>query len=559
MMKNINEFFKKHKFVVIICFTLVIVTALAFISYKLIINKSSIKKIDEKNYSLKYDISWKIDQKEENKLSLKHSEGADIEINITKLSEEVAYLGIDELIDEIMYNISMQNTSYNLIYNGKENFTKDKYTGYKLLYENDDEQVMVNIYKVSDKLVTAKFVAKSDVFDILLDSVTNILYSFNVKEESFDLQEKIELETSNISFIENKEIDKLYNDTKDYEIANKHYMVNYKIPSIFEVYEIRSDTNTFSLRNDLGEIRVMVSVSNLNMYEYLSKDNKYNIYSEYSMYKEKEEYSDFKENLTKFKSDYDSYIYKNSYYYTKAAKYDENQTLQNYNKLYENAIIVYALDNNHYLEIKIKSEDVPITQKLINSIKINSSKNYSSYIKIEKEDGAIIGRLKQYSEISKKDKINYVTLRVPDKYVEVDKERNIYEERNYKLGYNEKLDISDFEVRYILSSSTVQSQIDTINSVYVTSNYGETNNLKYSGDIILNNKTFKVYDGGYTDLSGILLTNINRNKYYVTKKVLCYELPSKGCLCIDINGNDKKITDDVIKELVDFYYEQKDI
>lgn len=559
MISIIKEFLKKYKLAVIICLAIVLIAVLILVLYKLIFSKSSIKKIDEKNYSLKYDMSWQIDQKEENKVSLKHSEGGGVEINITKLSDDFQYAGIDELIDEIMYNVNMQNGEYNLIYNGKENFTKDKYTGYKLLYENDDEQVMVNIYKVSDKLVTAKFVAKSDVFDILLDSVTNILYSFKVKEESFDLQEKIELETSNISFLENKEIDKLYKDTKDYEIASNHYMVNYKIASVFELYEIRSDTNSFNLRNDLGEISIRVSVQNSNIYDYLSKDNKYSIYSDYSTYKEKEEYSDFKENLTKFKSDYDSYIYKNSYYYTKGTKYDENHNLQNYNKLYENIIIVYALDNNHYLDIHIKSEDVPITEKLINSIKLNSSKNYSSYIKIEKEDGVIIGRLKQYSDISKKEKINYITLKVPDKYVEVDNQRNIYEERNYTFGYNEKLDKPDYEIRYVLSSFSVQSQIDSINSVYVTSNYGDANKLKYSGDIILNDKTFKVFDGGYTDLSGILLTNKNRNKYYVTKKVLCYELPEQGCLCIDINGNDKKITDEVIKDLVDFNYDQKDI
>ena len=56
----------------------------------------------------------------------------------------------------------------------------------------------------------------------------------------------------------------------------------------------------------------------------------------------------------------------------------------------------------------------------------------------------------------------------------------------------------------------------------------------------LNDKSFKVYEGYYTNKSGIMFSNINRNLYRVNGVVLVYELPDKGILMIDIKGNDKE-------------------
>ena len=70
----------------------------------------------------------------------------------------------------------------------------------------------------------------------------------------------------------------------------------------------------------------------------------------------------------------------------------------------------------------------------------------------------------------------------------------------------------------------------------------------------LNGKKFKVYSGGYTNLGGILFTNTNRIRYYINKKVLFYELSNEGYLIIEVNGNGKEISDEILNEVTNFEY-----
>ena len=50
----------------------------------------------------------------------------------------------------------------------------------------------------------------------------------------------------------------------------------------------------------------------------------------------------------------------------------------------------------------------------------------------------------------------------------------------------------------------------------------------------------------------------NKIKYYVSKNVLFYQLSDGGNLFIEITGNGKDITDEIIGELVNFTIEKKD-
>ena len=117
--------------------------------------------------------------------------------------------------------------------------------------------------------------------------------------------------------------------------------------------------------------------------------------------------------------------------------------------------------------------------------------------------------------------------------------------------------IYDYTVHYELTTLSDESVIKTTNSVYIRSTYGESHELTYSGNMTINGKEFKVYDGGYTDISGIMFTNINRKRYYVNKKILFYEMSDKGNLYIEISGNGKDITNEIINELVNFTIEEK--
>ena len=552
MMKKVLEFFKKYKFAIVI---LILGSFLIF----LISNnkKITLKELDESNYYLSYDSTWKIDKKDKDIIILKHFSGSKITIQLSSLTDEYSYLTINELIDELVYSIQQQNPNYKLLSKKQDKITKDKFDGYKLLYENNKEQVMVNVYKKSDQLVIIKYEAENDYFDILLDSVQSIIYKLNIKDENFDLKNNLKLDTTAIKYSQNEELDNLLSENKTYEIAKNNYYVEYSIPASFNLKSLSSSSGDFDLILDSGRINMTVNIHNKNIYEYLDEEETNGLYANYKHYKENEDYSNFEETLTKLESNYDSYIYKNSYFYNKAFDYNKNSNKIESKRKDENIELIYALNNCHILIISIKTTGVPITEKLINQIKVNSSKNYASYVNVEKDNGFLIGILQRFRDYDHK-KIDYITLKVPDKYEEIDKNTNIYLERNYAFNYDEDMLIYDYEVHYELTTLSDESIIKSINSTFIISTYGESHELTYLKDLTLNGKLFKVYDGGYTDLSGIMFTNINRKKYYVNKKVLFYEIPDKGNLYIEIDGNGKEVSDNILNELTNFTIETKE-
>lgn len=556
MMKKVLDIIKVYKFAIITALIILLIGMTLF--WLLPINKRNlIKEIDETNYYLSYDNSWKVNKKSNNLIVLKHSSGSKLTIQISSLTDEYSYATMNELIDELIYNMQKQNPNYKLLSKTQDKLTKDEFDGYKILYENGKEQVMVDIYKKGDKLVLIQYEAKNDYFDILLDSVQSIIYSLNIKDEKFDLSNSLKLNITDPNYSKSKELDKTITKSKTYEVAHNNYYVKYSIPSNFILRSLDSSFEDFDLALDSGKINLTVNIFNKNIYEYLNKDETNGVYTNYKYYKTNKDYSDFEETLTKLKSNYDSYIYKNSYYYNKAVKYDKKAGIGEYKRKDENAELIYALNNSHILVISIKTTGVPITEKLINNIKIKKSKNYASYVKTKKENNLLIGTLQRYSDNSHK-KIDYITLKVPDKYQELDKNTNIYLERNYALNYNEDMLIYDYEVHYELTTFKEDFIINNINTTYISSNYGESHQLTYSGDLTLNDKVFRVYDGGYTDLSGIMFTDINRQKYYVTKKVLVYKISDEEILYIEIDGNGKGLGDDVLKELTNFIVEIKE-
>ena len=167
-------------------------------------------------------------------------------------------------------------------------------------------------------------------------------------------------------------------------------------------------------------------------------------------------------------------------------------------------------------------------------------------------------------EKNRNDKTAKITLRVPDKYKEYDESTvslpyNIYEDRFYVMDYDDEIEKYGYKVHYEITTLDAEQFAETINSSYISDTYGEANPLRYSGDLTLNDKEFKVYDGGVTDIGGIMLSNNNRIKYYVNKKILFYELQNDLLLCIQIDGNRKDITSDIVNELVDFTVDYKDI
>lgn len=549
MMDKIVSIIKKYRIAILSCLGILIVGLLIlFVALKLF-NPTEIKEYKNDKYAFKYDTSWKIKEKKEESIKLVHNKDSEINIQIVSLEEEYKYSTSDDILDELLFNLEKQNSSYKLLSKEKDLITKYKYDGYKLLYENDESQVLVIMGKKADKVLLVTYEATNEYFDILLDSVQNIVYDFQILDNSFNLTYKLSVDTNDISWSTNNEV-KDSNNVSEYEIANKNYLVKYSVPKSFELSSFNSTMSYFNYRGlSNGSITLTANIRNTNIYEYMDKNGSYStLYYSFNNQREgKNDYSDFKESLQKLDNkDYVSYVYKNSYKSSSQwGDYD-----------YEEVILIYELDSNHILLFEIKATKNKIPKDLIDNIKLNSSKNYASYITKNIVDGYLIGELKEYPNYNK-DSIRFVTLKIPTKYVEIDKENNIYESRYYGLDYDADRELYKYDINYDLYTS-VESKVKNLSSSYAShKNKGNYNELTYSQDITLNGKTFKVYTGGYTDIGGALFSNYKRTYYYVNSKVLFYEFEDGNCLSIEIRGNDVEVSNEILNELTNFDIENK--
>ena len=174
-MKKIKKY--KIKKYIIISIPTLIITLISIFLLLYYTKTEKIKTLDNDYYTFLYDKSWNIKTKEKEKIILHHPSNSTITINITKLEDNNKYQDIDSLIDDIIYSISKNNENYNLIYKEKTKLTENEYYGYKILYEKESTEILFDVYKQSDKLITIIYESTDEYFDILLDSVNNIIYN----------------------------------------------------------------------------------------------------------------------------------------------------------------------------------------------------------------------------------------------------------------------------------------------------------------------------------------------------------------------------------------------
>lgn len=560
MREKLYDIYKKYKVAIIIALIIVLVGILCLTLFNKTKSNSELIVLEEKNYNLKYDSSWKIKEKKDNYINLNHNSSKSIlKIEVIDLDKEYKYTDIDDLIDEIIYNIAEQNSAYKLISKQNDIFTKYEFKGYKLLYEAETEQVMIMTFKKSDKLVFISYEAENKYFDILLDSVQNIVYNFNTADETFELKNSIKMETSKISYSNEEDLDKILTGGKEYEIASENYKVVYEIPSQFELSKLSTTSNYFNLRGyNKANISININIYNRNVYEYIDKDTSGNVYTNYKYYSSDKDISDFKEQISELNSEYsDSYVYKNSYKMN-AIRYNDKLEDETYKRTNENVELIYSLNKNHIFRINISSNGGPITEKLLKSIKIKSITNYSSYTKNTVENGYRIAELKKYIGYEKT-KINSITIKLPEAYKEIDNRNNLYDERYFGLNYDEDKRIYDYEIHYKFGvTDDVEKSIESLDFMFAKA-YGKYNYYKKVGTKTVNNKQFTEYVGGYTDLGGIAFTNINRFKYYINHKALIYKLNDGSHLIVEIKGNGREISDKIVKEATNFDAIEKNI
>ncbi len=533
MMKNIYNKYRMP--IIIIAFILGIGFILSF-GYLMLFDKDKEYKNDY--YSISYDGSWYIKEKEENKLVLSHGKG-NISFDIVPLSEDRIYLDIDSLIDDIKYDIEKNNKNYKLLNKEKSYITKNQFVGYVYLYENNKNDVKVCVYKDSKYIVIITYEANSKYFDMLLDSANNIIYNFSLQDKKYDLVEKLEITKGKITYSDSTDYKNL-SDTREEEIADNNYVVNYSIPKNYKSSRYYSLSGSYSYNgfNDyLKSSNLTVNIYNKNIYEYIKDDSVGSLYQKYNKARENKNY---KENIEK-EEDKDNYIYKNSYVVPSSLG----------DNFYENVELIYSLDKKHILVVVFENKNVSVTKELVDNFKINFFKNISSYVKREEKNGKLVSYLKYRDVISNED--TTITINLPIEYKEKDENKNIYENRSFVSDYNENIEEYKYQVKYSIYSATKYALNDVKSLISNNKSNGRYQDLVLEGKKKINDKEFEIYHGSYIGNSGIFY-----EKTHVSNiKLLIYKLSSDKVLSIMIVGNNVSVDNELINNLTDFVVENK--
>lgn len=531
--RKIKKIYKENKLEIITAAVVLVLGLLILVG--MLLFQSNIKEYKTDIYTIKYDRSWKRKGKNENTIKLKHKSKSTIYIEVMELTEEQKYLETEDLIDELLYNIGLENKEYNILQREKANITKHSYEGYKLLYENKTHQALVLVAKKSEKVMLFTYEAKHEYFDILLDSVENIIYNFDINDQKYLINNSIKVDTKKIVLEENKELVKTLKDNKEYDIANKNYSVKLSLPSNFQMSSFDSTFGYYSYKDlKKGSINLTVTISPKNIYEYLEKVEEYgNLYTEFKNHRSKKNktYQNFKESLTKLNhKKYEAYLYKASFNYVLGNKKTPKETYY----------MIYELDKNHILIFKLESSENKIPEELINKISFSNVKNYANNITKEK----VLKRFSSY----KKDMVDEITIKLNDNYQELDYSVNMYTNRYFALNYNRKNQVYEYNAKYYLSgtSQKIESLISNISIVKTIGYYQE---LVNSGTINLNGKEFIVYKGGYTKNGPGYSDYSDTKTHYMNKTVLFHSLSTGGYLVIEIDGNGVEISQEVLNDL----------
>ena len=541
-MKKIIDIFKQYYFSFLIA---IFVSVLGLVIVIKLDDKTiSIKTFTNDYYSFDFDSNWDIKIISKKKVELNNTKKGKLIIELSEMEDEYKYSKISEFVDEILYDIHDQNKEYNLISQKEDKITKFGYDGYKLLYESDNTQVMVVVAKSGDKLILFDYEADNKYFDILLDSVQTIINGFELKHNTFDLSYKISVDTKDISYSKNDDLVYKIKSLKNYEIANSNYYVNYSIPDIFKTTSFDSKLGIFNYQDGNGRISLVVNVYNYNIYDYIDASKDYgNVYSEYTYVKQNQDkYQNIIDGISEYNiGDYKGFIYKISYTST---GYITNEI--------DAYVIIIELNKNHILSIKVEGDNIKVPKELLNSIKINAIKNYSSYIISKKEENTISFELKQFVDYNYN---NYETIKfnIPSKYKEIDNKNNIFTERYFGLNYDSNNEVYQYNIHYKLFNLTKEYTINSLNtSLKSYQSYGDVKELSFVEERTINNQVYSVYDASYYKINKVYNGKNESNLCKVNVKILLHELESEGCFAIIIEGNDIGDYNTLFNELSNF-------
>ena len=170
-----KEFIKnKWKILVFVLVLLVLSLVIYFVARRVSFSKKEYKGT---YYKVVYDDSWKSKVSDGNlTLTHKKSKGT-IEFHYKLLDNNLIDTNLEDIISDILTSLNEQNKDFKMI---SKVYNNEKYDSFQVLYEDDKDQCMINIYKQDNVLIIISYNNSNDYFDIVLDSVDSILDSIEI-------------------------------------------------------------------------------------------------------------------------------------------------------------------------------------------------------------------------------------------------------------------------------------------------------------------------------------------------------------------------------------------
>lgn len=535
---KMNKLLKKYGLLFLLGILTLVVLITTIVT---LVNSEDMKSYQGELFSVNYDSTWKIKSKKDGLLELVHRKSkSTLVIEETTLQDEYQYSVIDDLIDELSYSISSQNKDYKLLSKDKATVGKDNSDGYKLLYEDDKSQILVVITKKGEKLRLFTYSAKYEYFDMVLDSAYNIIDSYESSEGKTGT-EAVKVSTSELSWGTNENLKKVASKVKSEEIANYNFKVKFEVPE--EVAKSSLSTTSLSFSYDGVNLSLYAGVFSKNIYEYVNSKDGSVFDRKASLKKRKDMYSNIKDGLMIQELDGKKrYVYKMSYDLTLSGETDHVEYVE----------ILYELDKNHVARFTIESyHTLPI--EFINSFKLTSFENYANNVIRKIEDGKLVGELKLYKE-PRNDMADVVKIKLPVEYEEEDHKVNMYNTRYYGKNYNSDYFYYEYYVEYNYLFSSEKSAVDNVKSTY--NSYKSRNgyqNLRESGTMVLNNREFLVFDGGYYES---VFSVVGSQQVFSNIKYLVYKA-GNHYLVIEAKGNGVQISNEFLNEITGFDIEER--
>jgi hypothetical protein len=512
-----KEILVKYKIAIFIILITFIIAVIGIVIYLFKDNKIKIKEYKNEIYKVKYDSTWSIKSKANDNLVLSYNKDISLEFNIINLEKDYLYMSIEEVLEQLEYSIKEQNKNYGLIGRQEILVTKSGYLGYQLLYEDKDNEVMVIVAKKGEQLLVVTYEAPYDNFDILLDSVKEIIYNFELFDVEYEIENKIEgIEFEELSLKSDSKIKA--NTTFNYSFSKSNYLVELEIPNIFVSSAFYSNWAYF--REEEKKITLSGNVYKQNVYELLENIKIGNSFIVNNKYDGK------KDSYTKINDN--EYIY-----YLKYTSESLGTKAE-----YEYVYMIYGLGKDRVLVITLEARNETIPKEIVENIKLKNSTRYAKNIYRTIEDGNLINEMKYvHNTYTNPKKYSIITLYTPERYQEMDYDHDKYEFRYFGDLYNENTNEYNLNVDYRF----VYNINDSLKSL---EDYDFKDAAKKAiGIKKYHNKDFDIYYYEYKK------NNVNHYSY-----VLYHQLEGGKLLLISIKSN-KKISDQYLKDITNFKIE----